>query len=261
MMDFTHLLVEAKSKYSTNLKPYSNTHDILDVIDGFSHITFNYNLLPPVKIKTKPSIYILKRKDGVCNKRVKKNAGQYITEDINFNSDESVSLEMKDAERDENISENLDVILKEDLVLNEENNVKAQKHINKASSGVKQNIKNIIQQMNEEENLIPAQEQDPKEQIFIETFVEEKEMDNFQNTHNKDDDIFNKNFTSSDQKENYSSYEKSEQVNDFADVNIQNSDSFEDVTKREKNTTVPNMEINRENTSFSNSTNLNLNDI
>jgi len=63
MMTFTHLLLEAKSKYSQNLKPYSKTHDILDSIEGFSHIAFNYNTFPPIRIKTKPMIFILKRKD------------------------------------------------------------------------------------------------------------------------------------------------------------------------------------------------------
>ena len=62
MMTFTHLLLEAKSKYSQNLKPYSRTHDILDSVEGFSHITFNYNTFPPIRIKTKPMIFILKRK-------------------------------------------------------------------------------------------------------------------------------------------------------------------------------------------------------
>ena len=62
MMTFTHLLLEAKSKYSQNLKPYSKTHDILDSVEGFSHIAFNYNTFPPIKIKTKPMIFILKRK-------------------------------------------------------------------------------------------------------------------------------------------------------------------------------------------------------
>lgn len=62
MMTFTHLLLEAKSKYSQNLKPYSRTHDILDSVEGFSHIAFNYNTFPPIRIKTKPMIFILKRK-------------------------------------------------------------------------------------------------------------------------------------------------------------------------------------------------------
>jgi len=60
-MTYTHLLLEAKSKYSLNLKPYSRTHDILDSVEGFSHISFNYNTFPPIRIKTKPMIFILKR--------------------------------------------------------------------------------------------------------------------------------------------------------------------------------------------------------
>lgn len=65
MLQFTHLLLEAKSKYSTNIRPYVKTHDILESVDGFSQISFNYNTFPPVKIKTKPMIFILRRKDGV----------------------------------------------------------------------------------------------------------------------------------------------------------------------------------------------------
>ncbi|XP_011864569.1 PREDICTED: probable Dol-P-Man:Man(7)GlcNAc(2)-PP-Dol alpha-1,6-mannosyltransferase [Vollenhovia emeryi] len=65
MLQFTHLLMEAKSKYSPNIKPYLKTHDIIDSIDGFSHITLNHNLLPPIKIKTKPSIFIMKRKSNI----------------------------------------------------------------------------------------------------------------------------------------------------------------------------------------------------
>lgn len=65
ILQFTHLLMEAKSKYSPNIKPYLRTHDIIDSVDGFSHIALNYNLLPPIKIKTKPSIFIMKRKSSV----------------------------------------------------------------------------------------------------------------------------------------------------------------------------------------------------
>ncbi|XP_046740545.1 uncharacterized protein LOC124407975 isoform X2 [Diprion similis] len=65
MLQFTHLLMEAKSKYSPNIKPYMKTHDILDSVDGFSHITLNYNGIPPIKIKTKPTIFIMKRKANV----------------------------------------------------------------------------------------------------------------------------------------------------------------------------------------------------
>lgn len=62
MLQFTHLLMEAKSKYSPNIKPYLKTHEILDSVDGFSHIALNYNILPPIRIKTRPIIFIMKRK-------------------------------------------------------------------------------------------------------------------------------------------------------------------------------------------------------
>nr|CAD7259823.1 unnamed protein product [Timema shepardi] len=62
MMAFTHLLIEAKSKYSSNLKPYAQTHDILEVVEGFSQVVLNYNSFPPIRIKTKPMIFILKRR-------------------------------------------------------------------------------------------------------------------------------------------------------------------------------------------------------
>ncbi|XP_071877024.1 alg12 alpha-1,6-mannosyltransferase isoform X2 [Bombus fervidus] len=65
MLQFTHLLMEAKSKYSPNIKPYLKTHDILDSVDGFSHIALNYNMLPPIRIKTRPIIFIMKRKPNI----------------------------------------------------------------------------------------------------------------------------------------------------------------------------------------------------
>lgn len=65
MFTFTHLLLEGKSKYSPNLKPYSRTHDIVDVVEAFSHITFNYNHFLPVQIKTKPTLFTLKRKKSL----------------------------------------------------------------------------------------------------------------------------------------------------------------------------------------------------
>lgn len=86
MLQFTHLLMEAKSKYSPNIKPYMKTHEILDSVDGFSHITLNYNGIPPIKIKTKPTIFIMKRKANIkydaIKARVKKDLNDGST---NFN--------------------------------------------------------------------------------------------------------------------------------------------------------------------------------
>ncbi|KAB7503712.1 putative Dol-P-Man:Man(7)GlcNAc(2)-PP-Dol alpha-1,6-mannosyltransferase [Armadillidium nasatum] len=59
---FTHILVEAKAKYAYNLKHYTTSHKILDHIEAFSHLHFNYMNFPPVKIRVKPAIYILENK-------------------------------------------------------------------------------------------------------------------------------------------------------------------------------------------------------
>lgn len=62
MFAFTHLLLEGRSKYSPNLKPYQRTHEIIDVVEAFSHISYNYNSLLPVQIKMRPSLFLLRRK-------------------------------------------------------------------------------------------------------------------------------------------------------------------------------------------------------
>ncbi|XP_020282599.1 uncharacterized protein LOC109854174 isoform X2 [Pseudomyrmex gracilis] len=104
MLQFTHLLVEAGSKYSPNLKPYLETHDIIDSIDGFSHITLNYNMLPPVRIKTKPTIFIMKRKpnikydfdktrSGVSTKDLPKKAGNMKNIGLNISHEITKTIE------------------------------------------------------------------------------------------------------------------------------------------------------------------------
>lgn len=64
MYQYTHLIAEAKSKFSSNLKPYAATHDIIDTIEAFHQLSFNYFTIPPVKIKTKPVLFILKRREN-----------------------------------------------------------------------------------------------------------------------------------------------------------------------------------------------------
>lgn len=63
LQEFTHLIIEARSKYSSILKAYQHTHVILDSIETFSQVAVNYKLIPPVKIKMKPALFILERKD------------------------------------------------------------------------------------------------------------------------------------------------------------------------------------------------------
>ncbi|XP_057653618.1 dol-P-Man:Man(7)GlcNAc(2)-PP-Dol alpha-1,6-mannosyltransferase [Diorhabda carinulata] len=67
LYEFTHLIAEGKSKFSQSLKPYSATHDVIDVIEAFHQISFNYLTIPPIKIKTKPVIFILRRRSNYKN--------------------------------------------------------------------------------------------------------------------------------------------------------------------------------------------------
>lgn len=61
LQEYSHLLVEAKSKYSPTMKSFIQTHVILDSVETFSHVSVNYKLIPPVKIKTRPALFILEK--------------------------------------------------------------------------------------------------------------------------------------------------------------------------------------------------------
>ncbi|KAJ2953273.1 hypothetical protein O0L34_g853 [Tuta absoluta] len=63
LMRYTHLIIEAKSKYSPVMKSFARTHEILDHVESFHQISGNYKLLPPIKIKTKPALFILEKKN------------------------------------------------------------------------------------------------------------------------------------------------------------------------------------------------------
>ena len=59
MRSFSHLLIEARGKRSSALKPYAETHMILDSVDVFSHIQFNYDHFPPLRLRMRPAIFLL----------------------------------------------------------------------------------------------------------------------------------------------------------------------------------------------------------
>lgn len=94
MLKFTHLLMEAKSKYSSNIKSYLKTHEILDSVEGFSHIAFNYNALPPIQINTKPAIFLMRRKSSEIynslNTRLKRSVQRNSNEIEFLNSEENL---------------------------------------------------------------------------------------------------------------------------------------------------------------------------
>lgn len=60
--EFSHLLVEAKSKHSSELKYLQGSYNVLEFVECFDHIGIQYKSLLPVRIKRKPCVYILQRK-------------------------------------------------------------------------------------------------------------------------------------------------------------------------------------------------------
>ncbi|KYN40384.1 putative dolichyl-P-Man:Man(7)GlcNAc(2)-PP-dolichyl-alpha-1, 6-mannosyltransferase [Trachymyrmex septentrionalis] len=99
MLQFTHLLIGGKNKFSPSIKPYLKTHDIIDSIDGFSHITLNYNMLPPIRIKTRPSIFIMKRKSNIkydINKASLQTSIKYLTEQVDDIKDVKLNMSFKE---------------------------------------------------------------------------------------------------------------------------------------------------------------------
>lgn len=62
LLKFTHLLIESRNKHSNEMKSLAKTHDIIETVECFSNIGIQYNSFFPIKIKTRPCIFILKRK-------------------------------------------------------------------------------------------------------------------------------------------------------------------------------------------------------
>ncbi|KAG1656845.1 Dol-P-Man:Man(7)GlcNAc(2)-PP-Dol alpha-1,6-mannosyltransferase [Nymphon striatum] len=63
MMSFTHLLIEGKSKFSSSIHKFKQSHEVLSLVEAFTHVKFDYTKFPPVNIRTKPKLLLLRRKD------------------------------------------------------------------------------------------------------------------------------------------------------------------------------------------------------
>ncbi|XP_019873233.2 probable Dol-P-Man:Man(7)GlcNAc(2)-PP-Dol alpha-1,6-mannosyltransferase isoform X1 [Aethina tumida] len=109
LFEFDYLIVEAKSKFSTNLKPYASTHDVIDSIEAFHQISFDYRTIPFVKIKTKPVLYILRRRSDYKDYLNMNNQQNWLeNEDIFKASEENwINTEEKSNENEE-IPQNFD---------------------------------------------------------------------------------------------------------------------------------------------------------
>lgn len=151
------MLIEAKSKYSPNIKPYLKTHDILDSIDGFSHITLNYNMLPPIKIKTKPTIFIMKRKANIKYDPNRAQVSKHSTRNL-FHNDSTISDTSLNVTNDilesmepilDDIVESLEEIGKP-LSLNEKPLIKAESESIKQKDILSDDISNILSDENKQ---------------------------------------------------------------------------------------------------------------
>jgi alpha-1,6-mannosyltransferase len=101
MFEYTHLIAEAKSKFSPNLKPYASTHDVIDTVEAFHQISFNYFTIPPIKIRTKPVLFILRRRDNFEEfLQIKDYSKTVLTDDV---EDEEESHEESEEENVTNV--------------------------------------------------------------------------------------------------------------------------------------------------------------
>ncbi|KAE8749834.1 hypothetical protein FOCC_FOCC003302 [Frankliniella occidentalis] len=128
MFVFTHLLLEGRSKYSPNLKPYMRTHEIIDVVDSFSHITFNYNSFIPIRIKTKPSLFTLRRKrefeklfEAAFTDEEEDESSKVLMEEEVVNK-EDLLQEFSDLKPEDELEEMLELVYQRDKELNEKDN-------------------------------------------------------------------------------------------------------------------------------------------
>lgn len=64
---FDYLIAEARDKYSDNMRLLLQTHEILEFVECFNSIGLQYKSALPVKIKTKPCIFIMRRRYDMDN--------------------------------------------------------------------------------------------------------------------------------------------------------------------------------------------------
>ncbi|XP_050067060.1 probable Dol-P-Man:Man(7)GlcNAc(2)-PP-Dol alpha-1,6-mannosyltransferase [Anopheles maculipalpis] len=62
LLRFDYLLTEAQDKYSDKMRLLSQTHEIVEFVECFNSIGLQYRSVLPVKIKTKPCIFIMRRR-------------------------------------------------------------------------------------------------------------------------------------------------------------------------------------------------------
>lgn len=194
MLQFTHLLMEAKSKYSPNIKPYLKTHDILDSVDGFSHIALNYNMLPPIRIKTRPIIFIMKRKSNIKYDLEKAKAQIHVKQQNDNDIRKSAEGTYVINDTVQNMEPILDEIMEsleqfeKPLNLNDVNMVDTEKKETIKSGSTETDVKEDIELLNVEQISTNLSGNESPLETSIETEIS-------QNISKREDDITNNNNT------------------------------------------------------------------
>ncbi|RZC38234.1 dol-P-Man:Man(7)GlcNAc(2)-PP-Dol alpha-1,6-mannosyltransferase [Asbolus verrucosus] len=173
MYEYTHLITEAKSKFSSNLKPYASTHDIIDTVEAFHQISFNYFTIPPMKIRTKPVLFILRRRDNY-EEFLQMRKHKY---DKNVFEDETTdSNEIK--EDSEIIINQIEDITTSEKVLKTENSLVKETLVNASLDKINISVKNPVDEFE-----LTRLHQSKKNEIVTEKTIKkkngEKKLDNF----------------------------------------------------------------------------------
>lgn len=117
---------------------------ILDSIETFSQITVTYKLLPPIKIKTKPAIFILERKNY-------RDDAYRINENSDFTYPEDIKLDEVDVEEKE-----IDSTNSEEVLSDVPEQILVDVDYTTTTDGSKEMTINIVDETIPEENIVTA---------------------------------------------------------------------------------------------------------
>uniref|UniRef100_A0A182YQX0 Mannosyltransferase n=1 Tax=Anopheles stephensi TaxID=30069 RepID=A0A182YQX0_ANOST len=116
---FDYLLTEAQDKYSDKMRLLSQTHEIVEFVECFNSIGLQYRSVLPVKIKTKPCIFIMRRRYDAGDKErvrwssVMEGSGKDAAKDA-FASTTMPYTDRKEADEEEDEEEELEEREEED---------------------------------------------------------------------------------------------------------------------------------------------------
>lgn len=80
----------------------------MDSIDAFSHIALNYNMLPPIRIKTRPTIFIMKRKSNIKYDPDKAKLQTSMKDFVDHQVDDTKNIELNTSFKEEIVNEHVE---------------------------------------------------------------------------------------------------------------------------------------------------------